>query len=64
MPNFTPLVQRVAPAGQKTLKLASSGGANVHPIYRKPKMVAMATSFRTSKLAMSSSDSLTPKAHL
>ena len=38
--------------------------ANVHPIYKKPKMVAMATStasLRTSKSAMSSLDSLTPK---
>ena len=34
------------------------------PIYRKPKMVAMATALRTSKSAMSSSDSLTPKTHL
>jgi len=41
----------------------SSRGANVHPIYRKPKMVAMATSLRTSNSAMSSSDSMTPKTH-
>ena len=33
----------------------------MHPIYRKPKMVAMATSLRTSKSAESSSDSLTVK---
>ena len=44
-----------------TVQSYSSGGTNVHPIYRKPKMVAMATSLRTSKSAMSSSDSLTPK---
>ena len=30
-----------------TVQLYSSGGANVHPIYRKPKMVAMATSLST-----------------
>ena len=35
----------------------------MHPIYRKPKMVTMATSLRTSKSTMSSSDSLTPKTH-
>ena len=35
----------------------------MHPTYRKPKMVAMATSLRTSTSAMSSSDSLTPKTH-
>jgi len=46
-----------------TVQSYSSAGANVHPIYRKPKMVAMATSLRTSKMAMSSSDSLTPKTH-
>ena len=34
-----------------------------NPIYRKPKMVAMATSLRTSKSAMSSSDSLTRKTY-
>jgi len=44
-----------------TVQPYSSGGANVHPVYRKPKMVAMAISLRTSKLAMSSSDSLTRK---
>jgi len=46
-----------------TVQSYSSGGANVHPVCRKPKMVAMATSLRTSKSAMSSSDSLTPKTH-
>jgi len=34
------------------------------PKNRKPTMVAMETSLRTSKLAMTSSDSLTPKTHL
>jgi len=46
-----------------TVQSYCSGGTNVHPIYRKPKMVAMATSRRTSKSAMSSSDSLTPNTH-
>ena len=41
----------------------SPGGANVHPIYRKPKKVTMATSLRISKSAISSPDSLTPKTH-
>ena len=35
----------------------------MHPIYRKPKMVAMATSLRTSKSFMSLLESLTPKTH-
>jgi len=39
----------------------SSAGANVHPIYRKPKVVAMATSLRTSKSAMSSADQVDPE---
>ena len=32
-----------------TVHLYSPGGANVHPIYRKPKMVAMATSLSTAE---------------
>jgi len=36
-----------------TVHSYSPGGANLHPIYRKPKMVDMAPSLRTSKSAMS-----------
>jgi len=39
------------------------GDADVHPIYRKSKKVAMATFLTSSKLAMSSTDSLIPKNH-
>jgi len=31
----------------RAIQSYSPGGANVHPIYRKPKMVAMAMSLRT-----------------
>jgi len=48
-----------------TVQSYSSGGANVHPIYRKPKRLPFQhpLEVRTSKSAMSSSDSLTPKTH-
>jgi len=62
--------QRAPPMfGKATIRLGigphSSLNCSVLPIQTMlvPKLVAMATFIRTSKLAMSSSDSLTPKTH-
>jgi len=45
------------------VQLYSPGGVNVHPIYWQPKTVTISASLRTSKSAVSSSDSLTLKTH-